>query len=87
MAHDPRSCDGQRHQDVEQVNNPNNQALAELVVPQLDVFSSNIVRPQILANNFELKLVMCKMLQSIRQFNGLPIEDPHKHPAEFCDNL
>ena len=36
-----------------------------------------IFRPDVQADNFELKPVMFQMLQIVRQFNGLPSEDPH----------
>lgn len=73
---------------MEQINNLNNQTLAELVAPQFDGFSSNIVRPQILATNFELKHVMFQMLQPVGQLNILPTDDPRIHLQNFvaiCD--
>lgn len=50
--------------------------IQEHVVSILDDPSPGIVRPQIQAPYFNLKLVMFQMLQTIRQFSGLPIEDP-----------
>ena len=76
------------HQNQMEDNN-HNRSLAELALPQLEDFNLSIVRPQILANNFELKPVMFQMLQSMGQFNGLPSEDPHMHLLNFvaiCDS-
>ena len=70
-------------------DNNHNRSLAELTLPQLEDFNLNIVRPQILANNFDLKPVMFQMLQSMGQFNGLPSEDPHIDLLNFvaiCDS-
>ena len=70
-------------------DNHHNRSLAELALPQLEDFNLSIVRPQILANNFELKPVMFQMLQSVGRFNGLPSEDPHMHLLNFvaiCDS-
>ena len=36
-----------------------------------------IVRPELQADNFELKPMMFQMLQIVGQFNGLPLENPH----------
>lgn len=66
-----------------------NRSLANLVLPQLEDFNLTIMIPQILVTNIELKLVMFKMLQSVRQVNGLLSEDPHIHLLNFvtiCDS-
>ena len=44
-----------------------------------------IVRPEVQADNFELKPVMFQMLQTVGQFNGLPSEDPHLHRKLFME--
>ena len=44
-----------------------------------------IVRPEVEAINFEFKLVMFQMLQTVGQFNGLPSEDPHLHLKLFLE--
>ncbi len=31
------------------------------------------------ADNFELKLVMFQLLETVGQFIGMPLEDPHLH--------
>lgn len=58
-----------------QLEHENNRSLVELALPHLEDFNLNIVRPQILANNFKLKPVMFQKLQLGRQINGLPYED------------
>lgn len=52
-----------RPEDYKQLEHDNNnRSLVELALPQLEDFNLSIVRPQILGNNFELKLVMSQML-------------------------
>lgn len=72
-----------------QLEDNKNRSLANLVLPQLEDFNLTIMIPQILVTNIELKLVMFKMLQSVRQVNGLPSEDPHIHLLNcvtICDS-
>ena len=67
-----------------------NRALQEFAVPHLEGLNASIVRPQITANNFELKPVMFQMLQAMGSFNGLPNEDPNMHLMNFlviCDSF
>ena len=52
-----------------------------MLTPQ--AIHSGIVRPDVQADNFELKPVMFQMLQTMGQFNGLPSEDPHLHLKIF----
>lgn len=49
---------GQVPQIQPEVNNANNRLFGEFVLPQLEYFNLNIIRPQILANNLEQKPVM-----------------------------
>ncbi|XP_060959081.1 uncharacterized protein LOC133030366 [Cannabis sativa] len=44
-----------------------------------------IVRTEIEAPHFELKLVMFQMLQMVGQFGGSPTEDPHLHFRSFLE--
>ncbi|KAH9647957.1 hypothetical protein KPL70_025394 [Citrus sinensis] len=44
-----------------------------------------IVKPDVQAENFELKPVMFQMLQTVGQFNSLPSEDPHLHLKLFLE--
>ena len=44
-----------------------------------------IVRPDVQADNFELKPVMFQMLQTMGQFNSLSSEDPHLHLKLFLE--
>ena len=44
-----------------------------------------IVRPNVQADNFELKPLMFQMLQTVGQFNGLPSDDPHLHVKLFLE--
>lgn len=70
-----------------QPTNHSNRLFVELTSATTKDFNLNIVKPQILAKNFELKLVILQMLQSIEKFNGQPSEDPHIAFAQFCDNM
>ncbi|KAH9658480.1 hypothetical protein KPL70_023512 [Citrus sinensis] len=54
-----------------------------VLIPQ--AIHPGIVRPDIQADNFELKPVMFQMLQTVGQFNGLPSEDPYLHLKLFLE--
>ena len=54
-----------------------------VLTPQ--VVHPGIIRLEVDAANFELKLVMFQILQTIGQFNGLPNEDPHLHLKLFLE--
>ena len=54
-----------------------------MLTPQ--VVHSGIIRPEVEAANFKLKLVMFQMLQTVGQFNRLPTEDPHLHLKLFLE--
>lgn len=47
--------------------------------------NTNIVKPEIIAPQFELKPIMFQMLQTVGQFNGLPTEDPHLYLRLFME--
>ncbi|XP_048432604.1 uncharacterized protein LOC103956471 [Pyrus x bretschneideri] len=68
-------------------NPKENQMLMEYSAPTMTTSPSCIVRPQIAANNFELKPSFIQMMLS---FYGLLTEDPNLHINEFleiCDTL
>lgn len=46
---------GEVPQNQSEINKANNKLVAKLVLPQLEDFNLSIVRPRILAKNFELK--------------------------------
>ncbi|PNY16243.1 hypothetical protein L195_g012958 [Trifolium pratense] len=55
-----------------------------------DVFDPNamntgIVRPEIIAAQFEFKPMMFQMLQTVGQFYGAATEDPHLHLKQFLE--
>ncbi|XP_040944238.1 uncharacterized protein [Gossypium hirsutum] len=73
------------------VNNPllpqdariQNRTIRDFVIPILDNLQREVVRPTIQAGNFELKPVMFQMLNSNRQYVGLPHEDVKEHLKSF----
>ena len=74
-----------------QVNNPvpqlafvddRDRAIREYAVPMLHGLNPRIVRPEIHAPQFELKLVM---LQTVRQFSGMATKDPYLHLRLFME--
>ena len=66
------------------VENPR-RTLMEYVQPSIDGIASCIRKPQVQANNFELKPSYVNMIQNSVQFHGLPNEDPNVHIAYFLD--
>ena len=46
---------------------------------------SNIIKPTIIAKNFEIKLNIIQMVQQFLQFDGLQDEDPNAHVANFLE--
>ena len=65
-----------------------NRALKDYSVPNVGV--SSIRRPPIQSNNFEIKLTIIQMIQSLVQFRGLANDDPNLHIANFleiCDTF
>ncbi|GMN64851.1 hypothetical protein TIFTF001_033925 [Ficus carica] len=76
------------------VNNPlpqpvlvddRDRAIREYAVPILHGLNPGIVRPEIQAPQYELKLVMFQMLQTVGQFSGMATEDPHIHLRLFME--
>ncbi|KAJ9536230.1 hypothetical protein OSB04_un000596 [Centaurea solstitialis] len=58
--------------------------IRDYATPGADQFASGIPRPD--ANNrFELKPVMFQMLQTMGQFGGSTVEDPHAHLKSFLE--
>ena len=58
-------------------------AIRDYVVLAPQVIHLGIVRHEVEAANFELKPVMFQMLQTVGQFNGLPLKDSHLHLKLF----
>ncbi|XP_024033511.1 uncharacterized protein LOC112095639 [Citrus clementina] len=61
-------------------------AIRDYVVLTPQVVHPGIIRPEVDAANFELKSVMFQILQTVRQFNRLPNEDPHLYLKLFLEN-
>ena len=62
-----------------------NRAIRDYAMLTPQAINPWIVRPEVQADNFELKPVMFQMLQIVGQFNGLPSEDPHLHLKLFFE--
>ncbi|KAH9723797.1 hypothetical protein KPL70_007262 [Citrus sinensis] len=60
-------------------------AIRDYAVLTPQAIHPGIVRPDIQADNFELKPVMFQMLQIVGQFNGLPFKDPHLYLKLFLE--
>ncbi|KAH9801229.1 hypothetical protein KPL71_000949 [Citrus sinensis] len=65
--------------------NDRDRAIRDYAVLTPQAIHPGIVRPDVQGDNFELKLVMFQMLQTVGQFNGLPSEDPHLHLKLFLE--
>ena len=66
------------------VENPRRN-LMEYAQPSIDGTASCIRKPQVQANNFELKPSYVNIIQNSVQFHRLPSEDPNLHLAYFLD--
>ena len=65
-----------------------NRPLREYVVLSIIGLGSSVIRPNIQANNFEIKPIILQMIQNSAQFSGLPSENPNAHINIFlkiCD--
>ncbi|KAA3456048.1 Retrotransposon gag protein [Gossypium australe] len=74
----------------EVVENHAPRTMYDYAKPNLTGTESSIVRPDIAANNFELKPNTIQMIQQFVQFDGLQDEDPNNHLANFlelCDTF
>ena len=90
-----RNCKEKRDKDrkimVEDqgVQQTRNRALQEYTMPNPGDNLSSIVRPNVDANNFEIKPAIIQMISQF-QFGGLSTEDPNAHLAQFleiCDTF
>ncbi|XP_020258488.1 uncharacterized protein LOC109834881 [Asparagus officinalis] len=64
-------------------------SLKEFASPTTHSSQSSILKPNVAANNFELKPSLLSMVQQ-NQFGGTPTEDPNLHISiflEYCDTL
>ena len=62
-----------------------NKLLYGYTIPLITEVGSSVVRPNLQANNFEIKPIILQMIQSSAQFNGLPNKDPNAHINIFLD--
>ena len=65
--------------------NDRDRAIRDYAMLTPQAIHPGIVRPGVQADNFELKLVMFQMLQTVGQFNGLLSEDSHLHLKLFLE--
>ena len=73
----------------QRVQQARNHALQEYMMPNPGDNLSSIVRPNVDANNFEIKPAIIQMISQF-QFGGLLTEDPNAHLAQFleiCDTF
>ena len=59
--------------------------LMEYAQPSIEGTASCIKKPEVHANQFELKPSYVNMIQNSVQFHGLPTEDPNLHIAYFLE--
>ncbi|XP_010244713.1 PREDICTED: uncharacterized protein LOC104588470 [Nelumbo nucifera] len=67
-----------------------NRTLLDYACPTIDGATSNICKPTIQANNFEIKPAIIQIIQTSIQFSGLPSDDPIAHIVNFleiCDTF
>ena len=65
--------------------NPAPRTMYDYAKPSLTGAKSSIVRPTVAANTFELKPNTIQMIQQFVQFDGLQVEDPNAHLANFLN--
>ena len=64
--------------------------LRDYTIPRVEQNMSSIHRPIIVANSFEIKVLVIQMIGTNCVFNGLPNKDPNKHLQNFgeiCDTF
>ena len=59
--------------------NDRDRAIQDYAMLTPQAIHPGILRPDVQADNFELKLVMFQMLKTVGQFNGSSSKDPHIH--------
>ena len=59
------------------IANDRDRSIWDYAIFNPETMNTGIVRPA--TNHFEFKPIMFQMLQTVRQFHGLPHEDPHLH--------
>ena len=67
------------------IANDRDRALRQYAVPVFHDLNLSIRRPEIEAQQFELKPIMFQMLQTVGQFSGMPTEDPYLHLKLFVE--
>ncbi|KAH9714640.1 protein kinase domain-containing protein [Citrus sinensis] len=80
-----RNVGGRWNNNIIHMANDRDRAIRDYAVLTPQAIHPGIVRPDVQADNFELKPVMFHMLQTVGQFNGLPSEDPHLHLKLFLE--
>ncbi|KAH9658917.1 hypothetical protein KPL70_023668 [Citrus sinensis] len=73
-------------EEIQPVNVHEDRAIRDYTVLTPQAIHPGIDRPDVQADNFELKPVMFQMLQTMGQFNGLSSEDPHLHLKLFLES-
>ena len=68
------------------IQNPQNgqRTMRDFVSPNVQGDQTLIIRPAVVANNFEINLAMIQMIQN-SPFNRLPHEDPFGHMSRFLE--
>ena len=67
------------------MTNDRDRAISDYAVLTPQAINPEIVKLEVQVDNFELKLVMFQMLQTVGQFNGLLQEDHHLHLKLFLE--
>ena len=65
--------------------NDRDRAIRDYAVLTPQTIHPGIVKPDVKADNFELKPVMFQILETVGKFNELPSEDPHLHLKLFLE--
>ena len=59
--------------------------MKDYLTTTLDRCTSNIVRPPVQTNNFELKTSLIQFVPQNCQFSGLPSKEPNEHVSTFLE--